>query len=106
MGRSVIVAYTPKAGKEQQLLAAVKKHLHVLRTEGFATDKPAYVMRAENGTIVEVFEWQSAEAIQWAHGNPAVQSLWGEFGEACEYTPLTKLAEAHKMFAEFEAVDL
>ena len=106
MGRFAIVAYTPKAGKEQQLLAAVRKHFHVLQTEQFVTDKPAYVMRAGDGTIVEVFEWRSAEAVQKAHGNPAVQALWGEFGAACDYTPLAKLAETHQMFAEFDAVQL
>ena len=39
MGRFVIVAYTPKAGREPQLLAAVKKHLEVLQAEfGAACD--------------------------------------------------------------------
>lgn len=97
MGRFVIVAYTPKAGKEQQLLTAVRKHLQVLRAEQLVTDKPAYVMRAGDGTIVEVFEWRSAEAIRQAHSNPAVQALWEEFGAVCEYTPLTSLAEAQEM---------
>ena len=106
MGRFVIVAYTPKAGKEQQLLAAVTKHLQVLRAERLVTDRPAHVMRAGDGSIVEVFEWRSAEAIQQAHGNPAVQALWAEFGAACDYVPLTRLAEAHQMFAEFDAVEL
>ena len=106
MGRFVIVAYTPKAGKEQQLLAAVRKHLQVLQNEQLVTDRSAYVMRAVDGTIVEVFEWRSAEHIQKAHGNPAVQALWGEFATVCDYTPLAKLAEAQQMFAEFNAVQL
>ena len=106
MGRFVIVAYTPKTGKEQQLLAAVRKHLHVLQTEQLVTDKPAYVMRAGDGTIVEVFEWRSAQAVQQAHSNPAVQALWADFGAACDYTPLARLAETQQMFAEFDAVKL
>jgi len=106
MGRFAIVAYTPKAGKEQHLLAAVRKHLQVLQTEQLVTDKPAYVMRAGDGTIIEVFEWRSAAAIQQAHSNPAVQALWCEFGAACDYTPLTNLAETHQMFAEFDSVQL
>ena len=104
MGRFVIVAYTPKVGKEAALLVAVDKHLRVLAAEGLITDRPGYVMRAENGSIVEVFEWRSAEAIAQAHGNPAVQALWQEFGEACDYTPLARLAESQQMFAEFDAV--
>lgn len=106
MGQFVIVAYTPKPGKAEQLLAAVKKHLLVLREEKLVTDKPAHVMRAANGTIVEVFEWHSPEAVKRAHSNPAVQALWAEFGAACDYTPLAKLAEAQQMFAEFETVEL
>ena len=106
MGRFVIVAYAPKAGKEEQLLAAVRKHLQVLQAEQLVTDRPAYVMRAGDGTILEIFEWRSAEAINAAHTNPAVQALWADFGAACDYVPLSKLAETHQMFAEFDAVQL
>ncbi len=104
MGRFAIVAYTPKPGKNDQLLAAVRKHLDVLRAEHLVTEKTGYVMRATDGTIIEVFEWRSADAVQQAHGNPAVQALWAEFGAACDYTPLSKLAESQQMFAEFDAV--
>ena len=106
MGRFVIVAYTPKTGREPQLLAAVKKHLDVLQAEQLVSDRPGYVMRAADGTIVEVFEWRSAEAIQQAHTNPAVQALWAEFDAACDYTPLARLKESQQMFAEFDAVSL
>jgi quinol monooxygenase YgiN len=106
MGRFVIAAYTPKADKEPQLLAVVRKHLQVLQAEQLVTDKRAYVMRAGDGTIVEVFEWRSAEAIDRAHRSPSVQALWAEFGAACDYTPLAKLAETHGMFAEFDAIEL
>jgi len=106
MGRFVIVAYTPKPGREQELMAAVGKHLDVLRAEQLVTDRPACVMRAGNGVIVEVFEWLSAEAVRQAHDNPAVNALWEEFAAVCDYTPLASLDEASQMFAEFETIDL
>jgi hypothetical protein len=106
MGRFAIVAYTPKPGKERELLAAVRKHVQVLAAEQLVTDRGAAVMRASDGTIVEVFEWRSAEAIQQAHTNPAVAALWGEFGEACDYRPLAHLKEAGDLFAEFEGIEL
>jgi len=106
MGRFVIVAYRPKPGKEEDLLAAVKKHVRILKEQGLATDRPAYVMRAEDGTLVEVFEWRSVDAIGQAHSNPAVQALWGEFNAACDYRPLTSLPEASQMFADFEPVEI
>jgi quinol monooxygenase YgiN len=104
MGRFVIVAYTPKPDKERQLLAAVKKHVQVLQAERLVTDAPAHIMRSSDGTIIEIFEWRSSDAIKQAHSNPAVQALWAEFGEACDYTPLAKLPESQQMFAEFDAV--
>jgi hypothetical protein len=106
MGRFVIVAYKPKAGMEHQLEIAVAKHLRVLAEEQLVTDRPAYLMRSSDGTIIEVFEWRSAEAIQRAHTNPAVGELWAEFGAACDYVPLVSLAESQNMFAEFEPVKL
>src|SRR5450631_4085024 len=77
MGRFVIVAYKPKPGKESDLAAAVEKHLRVLQAEGLVTEKSASVMRAADGTIVEVFEWRSADAIAKAYASPAVNALWG-----------------------------
>ncbi|HTD06721.1 hypothetical protein [Undibacterium sp.] len=106
MGRFVIVAYTPKPGQDQALQTAVAKHLKILHAEKLITDRPGYVMRAGDGSIVEVFEWRSQQAIRQAHSNPAVQALWAEFGAACEYTPLNKLAESQQLFAEFDAVTL
>jgi quinol monooxygenase YgiN len=106
MGRFVIVAYSPKPGMADQVLAAVRKHLQVLRAEELVTDRPAYVMRAADGTVVEVFEWRSAEAIAKAHTTAAVQALWAEFGAACDYRPLSGLAECQQLFAEFEPVPL
>jgi hypothetical protein len=104
MGRSVSVAYRPKPGKERELLAAVQKHLDVLSSEGLVTDRPPHVMRAADGTVLEVFAWSSADAIARAHSSPAVGSLWGEFGEPCDYVRLATLPEAQKMFAEFDSV--
>ena len=105
MGRFVIVAYAPKPGKVQDLMAAVKKHLKVLKEQGLVSDRPPYIMRAADGTIVEVFEWRSAEAIHQAHQNPAVGALWAEFSASCDYRPLVDLAESQQLFAEFDAVD-
>ncbi len=104
MGRIVIVAYRPKPGKRAELAALVAKHVDILRREGLVTDRPASVMRAKDGTLVEMFEWRSPEAIQGAHTNPAVLALWAEFDAACEFVPLERLAEAKEMFAEFDAV--
>ena len=104
--RTVIVAYRPKPGKEDVLLSEVRDHVPFLRSEGLATDRPPVVMRAKDGTIIEVFEWASAAAIEEAHGNPRVHAMWGRFAACCDYAPLNSLAEAADMFAEFESVHI
>ena len=104
MGRFVIVAYRPKPGQGQRLDSLVARHQQILRAEGLVTERSASVMRAANGEVVEVFEWRSAEAIQQAHSNPAVQALWQDFDSACDYAPLASLAEAGQVFAEFESM--
>ena len=105
MGKTVIVAYKPKPGKAEELKALMKTHLPRLKTEGLVRDKESYIMEAADGTIVEVFEWLSDEAIAKAHQNPEVQKMWGEYAEVCDYVPVNSLAEAGNMFAEFGAID-
>lgn len=104
--RIVIAAYRPKPGKADILLAEVRDHTHLLRSEGLATDRPATVMRAKDGVIVEVFEWASPAAIEEAHGNPRVQQMWARFAACSDAVPLNTLFESADMFAEFEPVDL
>ncbi|OOQ60256.1 hypothetical protein [Mucilaginibacter pedocola] len=101
MGRIVIVAYKPKEGQADALHLLVQTHVPRLKAENLVTDRQPIIMEAADGTIIEVFEWLSAEAIQQAHSNPVVHQMWGEFAEVCEYVPLNTLPEAANMFAEF-----
>jgi hypothetical protein len=105
MGRTSIVGYKPKPGKEAALKELMKTHLPRLKQEGLVRDKESYIMEAGNGTIVEVFEWLSDEAIQRAHTNPAVQQMWGEYAEVCDYIPVGNLAEAGNLFSGFTSLD-
>ena len=106
MGRIVIAAFKPKPDRQAQLRDVVAKHWGILRAEGLVTDSPRMVMRAGDGTLIEVFEWCSAEAIERAHRNAAVQALWAEFEAVCDYVPLAVLGEAQHPFAEFDAMGL
>ena len=104
MGRAVIVAYRPKPGMGEQLESLVARHVELLRAEGLASAKPAYAMCAADGTIVEVFEWLSQDAIDRAHASSKVQALWTEFSLACDYVPVGSLAEASRPFSEFRSL--
>ena len=105
MGRIVIVGYKPKPGKAEALKTLMKTHVQRLRQEGLATNRESILMEAADGTIVEVFEWVSAEAIQSAHTTPAVLQMWGEYAEVCDYVPVGSLAEAGNLFSDFTPVD-
>jgi hypothetical protein len=105
MGRMVIVAYLPKPGCAAELDALVREHMPCLKALGLVTDRPAQAMRAKDGTVVEVFEWQDG-AIEAAHSSPRVLELWERFGNTCDYVPLRELPEAEAMFAEFETIAL
>ncbi len=102
MGRIVIVAYRPKSGQEAALESLMRRHHARLLAHGLVTDRVPTLMRAADGTIVEVFEWMSAAAIAAAHDNEAVQGMWGEYAAVCDYVPLAELPEAQALFAEFD----
>jgi quinol monooxygenase YgiN len=104
-GVCVIVAYRPKPGKEHELLKLVRDRVPTLLKEGLVTDREPVIMRAKDGTIVEVSEWKSREAIDAAHKNPNVLAMWERFFAVCDCVPLKTVAEAEEMFAGFEPVD-
>jgi quinol monooxygenase YgiN len=101
MGRIVIVAYKPKPGKGQALKELTKTHVSRLKKEGLVTDREPVIAETADGTLIEVFEWLSDEAIQNAHKNPAVLQMWAEYAEVCDYVPLNTLQECGNLFAEF-----
>jgi quinol monooxygenase YgiN len=103
-GVCVIVAYRPKAGKEKELLEIVRSRVPTLAKEGLVTDRVPVIMRAKDGTIIEVSEWKSREAIDAAHKNPNVLALWNRFFAVCDCVPLKTVPEATDMFAGFEPI--
>lgn len=103
-GIIVIVAYRPKGGREAELLELVRGRVPTLRQEDLVTDRVPVIMRAKDGTIIEVSEWKSQEAIEEAHKNPRVLAMWDKFFVLCDCVPLNTVAEAETMFAGFEPI--
>jgi quinol monooxygenase YgiN len=103
-GVIVIVAYRPKPGREKELLEIVRARVPTLRKEGLVTDRVPVMMRAKDGTIIEVSEWKSPEAIEEAHKNPRVLAMWNQFFAVCDCVPLKTVPEAESMFAGFEPI--
>ena len=103
-GVIVIVAYRPKPGKEKELLELVRSRVPTLRNENLVTDRVPTIIRARDGTIIELSEWKSQEAIDAAHKNSNVLAMWNKFFAVCDCVPLSTLAEAKEMFAGFEPI--
>ena len=103
-GVIVIVAYRPKPGKENKLLKLVRNRVPTLKKENLVTERVPTIMRARDGTIIEVSEWKSQEAIDAAHKNPNVLAMWNKFFAVCDCVPLKSLAEADDLFAGFEPI--
>ena len=100
-----IVAYRPKPGREKELVEIVRNRVPVLRMEHLVTDRAPVLMRAKDGTIIEVSEWKSRKAIEEAHTNPRVLAMWDKFFAVCDCVPLKTVAEAETMFAGFEPLE-
>jgi hypothetical protein len=104
LGSISVACYKPKPGCEQALMALVRDHLPPLRGARFVTDREAIVMRAADGTINDVFEWVSREAIASAHSHLVVLELWMKFEAVCTYEIPCHVAEFRNMFSHFEPV--
>lgn len=102
MGSISVACYKPKPGCEDALAEAVRGHLPPLREQGLVTDRESIVMKTADGTIVEVFEWVSQEAIVGAHTNPVVLDLWKRFEAVCTYEIPCSIVEFQNLFAHFE----
>lgn len=105
MGRIVIVGYKPKDGKEKELEQLMNTHLPILRAEGLVSDRESIIMRSENGTIIEVFEWISKEALETAHSNAKIQEMWQAYSLVCDYIPVAQVAEISAVFSEFTPIN-
>lgn len=106
MGIVAVACYRPKEGKEEALMALMKSHLPILRTQGLVEDAPSICGRAKDGTIVEVFVWKSQDAIDAAHSNEAVLAMWNNYNAACDYVKFGDLAESNELFSPLEHIPL
>jgi quinol monooxygenase YgiN len=99
-------AYKPKAGQEKAFLELVKRHLPVLRELQLATDRSNFIARSKDGTIIEVFEWTSVNAIDAAHQHPAVADIWEKMTLIADFIAMKALPEAKKPFSGFEILNV
>jgi hypothetical protein len=95
-------AYKPKSGQEEELMKLVERHLPKLKDLGFATDRENYIAKSQDGTIIEVFEWASMNAVNAAHQHPAVSDIWEKMTLVADFLPINQLPELNSPFADFK----
>ncbi|SNS85008.1 hypothetical protein SAMN05421640_1513 [Ekhidna lutea] len=105
MGRIVITCYRPKPSKEEKLLQLSLSHYDRLNEQGLVTDRAPILMKAKDGSVIEVFEWKSKTAIEEAHSNEEVQKMWAEYDEACDFEKPVNIKEFQEVFSEFEPIN-
>ena len=101
----VFAVYRPHPGKGRELEALVAQHVPTLRQLELVTDRAPIVVRAEDGTVVEVFEWRSNAAARRAHELPAVARIWEAMELVADFATLGSLAEAKHTFPHFDPVE-
>jgi quinol monooxygenase YgiN len=101
-GRIVIAVYKPRPGKESELAALVRSHVPDLRAAGLVTDREPIAAVAGDGTILEMFEWASEDAIANAHQHPVVQEMWKRFEACCWYETPANVADLQRMFVSLD----
>jgi len=106
MGRIVIACYRPKPDQSDALRELLQMHHSILESQGLVTRREPIVMAAADGTVVEVFEWISNEAIEKAHRNPVVAEMWEQFDRLCDHVPVGSLSEAEQLFSEFTPISI
>lgn len=102
----VIALYRPHPGKDKELRELIRQHLPTLRELELATDRPAILMRAKDGTFLEVFEWRTDESAGLAHEHPLVAKIWEAMGKIADFPALDSLEEAKERFSHFEPAAL
>lgn len=95
--------YRPKPGKENELRDILKVHIPSFAKRAI-TERELLTLQAEDGTIIEIAEWKSSEAIDKAHQSDKVMSVWNQIGALAELTNLSSLAEAQYPFPNFKAI--
>lgn len=102
---TVIAAYRPKPGKDEELRKLMSEHRRALADAHLVTRKLPLILRARSdGTLVEIFEWSSAKAADKAHRHASIREMWNKLAAVADFVALSDIAEAGKAFSHFEAL--
>ena len=101
MGILVICSYKPKPGQDTEARRLMAEHVPLLRKHDLITARPVVQGEGKDGTLVEIFEWDSREKSVGAPSIPEIGAHWKAMAAVMEFVPLASLSEAQREFAHF-----
>lgn len=101
MGVLVICSYRPHAGREDEARLLMAGHVPLLREHGLITERAAVQGVAQDGSLVEIFEWASVDQSRMAPTIAEISAHWKAMSEVMDFVALDSLAEAKHAFAHF-----
>ena len=101
MGILVICSYRPQAGHEDEARILMAGHVPLLRDHALVTGRPVIQGVAQDGALVEIFEWESVEKSRGAPAIAEIGAHWKAMSAVMDFVPLAQLAEAQHAFAHF-----
>ncbi len=105
MGVISMAVYRPRPGRDDELRALIRERPSIMRRLGYLTDREHLVLQAADGTLIELSEWISSDAIDRAHGDREVLAIWDRFDEVCEYLAPAAVGGMDAPFPIFEPQD-
>ena len=99
-----LAAYRPRCGKEDELLRLLAEELATLRRRGHVTGRRAPVVRAASGELLVVLEWSTEHAVDDAHADPEVLTVWDRKATLAEYVAPAAVPGAGVPFARWAVV--
>jgi hypothetical protein len=97
-------AYRPYPGKSVELIALFHEELAILRRQGHVTERPAPVVRTEEGELLVVLEWSTEHAVDDAHADPEVLEVWERKAQLAEYIAPAILSGSDVPFARWTVI--
>jgi hypothetical protein len=99
-----LAAYRPKPGVADELLQLLAEDVATLRRRGHVTERPAPMVRTENGELLVVLEWSTTHAVDDAHADPEVLAVWERKARLADYIAPVALAGVGVPFARWTLV--
>jgi quinol monooxygenase YgiN len=101
-----VALYRPHPGKDEALKKLIAEHVPTLRRLELITEREAMLMRAQDGTYIEIAEWHGPDSSAKAHQHPELAKIWEAMGKIADLPTLETLKESRTRFPHFQPVML